>query len=79
MKKRNKTNRFVLLHLLLLLGTISLNAQEAEWWLNEPYRLVQTNLREIDATDFDMEVYVKSLQDLKKQNRNKINYYGKDY
>jgi len=39
-------------------------AQEANWWLNEPYRMVQTNLREIDAKDFDIDVYVKSLQDI---------------
>ncbi len=32
-----------------------------EWWLDEPYRLIQTNLREIDATDFDLDVYVNSL------------------
>lgn len=49
---------------LLLLVTITLSAQDARWWLNEPYRLVQTNLREIDAADFDMEVYVESLQDM---------------
>ena len=53
----------VILALFLLL-TISLSAQDADWWLNEPYRLVQTNLREIDAADFDMKVYVESLQDM---------------
>ncbi len=44
--------------------SLALLAQDAQWWLNEPYRLVQTNLREIDARDFDIDVYVKSLQDL---------------
>ncbi len=29
------------------------------WWLSEPVRLIQTNLREIDARDFDVEVYVR--------------------
>ena len=29
------------------------------WWLDEPVRLIQTNLREIDARDFDVEVYVE--------------------
>jgi len=35
-----------------------------EWWLKEPFRLIQTNLREIDAIDFDIDVYVKSLKDI---------------
>jgi hypothetical protein len=35
-----------------------------EWWLTEPYRLIQTNLREIDAIDFDIDVYVHSLKDI---------------
>jgi hypothetical protein len=41
-----------------------MKAQEANWWLNEPYRMVQTNLREIDAQDFDVGVYVKSILDM---------------
>ena len=28
------------------------------WWLAEPIRMIQTNLREIDARDFDVEEYV---------------------
>ena len=35
-----------------------------EWWLKEPFRLVQTNLREIDAIDFDVEVYVNSIKEM---------------
>jgi len=35
-----------------------------EWWLDEPFRLIQTNLREKDAIDFDIDVYVESLQDI---------------
>lgn len=35
-----------------------------KWWLEEPYRLIQTNLREIDAIDFDVEVYINSLKDI---------------
>jgi len=35
-----------------------------EWWLHEPYRLVQTNLREIDAIDFDIDVYVNSIKEM---------------
>lgn len=34
------------------------------WWLHEPYRLIQTNLREIDAIDFDIDVYVSSLREM---------------
>jgi len=54
---------FLLYVVVCLLGS-NLNAQEANWWLNEPFRMVQTNLREIDAIDFDIDVYVKSLQDI---------------
>src|SRR3954462_8137257 len=32
------------------------------WWNRMPYRLVQTNLREIDAT-MDVDAYVKSMVD----------------
>ena len=39
----------------LLAGAVS--AQQ-KWWLEKPVRLIQTNLREIDARDFDVEVYV---------------------
>ena len=56
--------RSLFLSLAFFLCTVTMLAQEAEWWLNEPYRLVQTNLREIDARDFDIDVYVKSLQDI---------------
>jgi len=35
-----------------------------KWWLKEPFRLVQTNLREIDALDFDIDVYVNSIKDM---------------
>jgi hypothetical protein len=36
----------------------------SEWWLKEPYRLVQTNLREIDAIDFDIDIYVSSIKEI---------------
>ena len=50
----------------LLPASFSVAQVEArtEWWLDEPFRLIQTNLREIDASDFDMDVYVESLQDI---------------
>lgn len=47
----------------IIVGQV-LSAQDTDWWLNEPYRLVQTNLREIDAIDFDMDVYVQSVKDM---------------
>ena len=56
--------RSLFLSLACFLCAVTMLAQEADWWLNEPYRLVQTNLREIDAKDFDIDVYVKSLQDI---------------
>jgi len=56
--------RSLFISLTFFLCTVTMLAQEANWWLNEPYRMVQTNLREIDAKDFDIDVYVKSLQDI---------------
>jgi hypothetical protein len=35
-----------------------------EWWLEDPFRLVQTNLREIDAIDFDLEIYINSIKEI---------------
>ena len=35
-----------------------------EWWQGWPWRLVQTNLREVDMVDIDAERYVASLQEL---------------
>lgn len=35
------------------------------WWLDEPWRLVQTNLREIDMEDLSAELYVQELQKLR--------------
>jgi hypothetical protein len=34
---------------------------ERDWWLKKPYRMVQTNLREIDAT-LDLDRYIQSLR-----------------
>ena len=34
---------------------------EKDWWLKKPYRMVQTNLREIDAT-LDLDRYMQSLR-----------------
>lgn len=53
--------------ILLVLIATNLFSQvqpKEEWWLEEPYRLIQTNLREIDAIDFDVDVYIKSLKDI---------------
>ena len=56
-----------LLILIISIQTLSTHAQvdpEDHWWLQEPFRLIQTNLREIDAIDFDLDVYVNSLKDI---------------
>ena len=52
---------------LMIFIVIKVNGQvktKPEWWLHEPYRLIQTNLREIDAKDFDINVYVNSIKDI---------------
>ena len=33
----------------------------AHWWEKYPWRMVQTNLREIDMADIDAEAYADSL------------------
>ena len=62
-----KKLRFSVATLALLYFSLLVSAQvqpKKEWWLEEPFRLIQTNLREIDAIDFDIDVYVKSLTDI---------------
>jgi len=63
MKRQNKMFATFFL-LALTLTSISQVQPKNEWWLNEPYRLIQTNLREIDAIDFDLDVYTNSLKDI---------------
>jgi hypothetical protein len=61
----NKILKITLIHILLIPCIFS-NSQVLpanEWWLEEPFRLVQTNLREIDAIDFDLDVYVNSIKE----------------
>jgi len=58
--------------ILLLAGYTSINAQplsslnpgryDTTWWNRMPFRLIQTNLRETDAT-MDIDAYVKSMVD----------------
>ena len=38
-------------------------AETKQWWLGYPWRMVQTNLREIDMEKISAEEYVKSLKD----------------
>jgi hypothetical protein len=62
-----KTTRklFLIISLLCILSeTFAQVKPKTEWWLEEPYRIVQTNLREIDAQDFDIGVYINSLTDI---------------
>ena len=44
------------------LQTINPGRYDTTWWNRAPYRLVQTNLREIDAT-MDVDAYVQSMVD----------------
>lgn len=37
-------------------------ASDTRWWEGRPWRLIQTNLREIDMRDIDARLYVESLQ-----------------
>ncbi|MDR2917366.1 MAG: beta-galactosidase [Tannerella sp.] len=46
------------------LSAINPGKYDTTWWNREPYRLVQTNLREIDAA-MDVNAYVKSMVDAK--------------
>jgi len=63
---RNVLSRMVLTIALVSMGSILFAqhiqaADEADWWLT-PHRLVQTNLREIDAT-MDTDQYVREAKD----------------
>ena len=42
------------------LSSIDPGRYDSTWWNRAPYRLVQTNLREIDAT-MDVDAYVQSI------------------
>ena len=45
------------------LSGIDPGSYDATWWNRTPQRFMQTNLREIDARDFDVEQYVQSVLD----------------
>ena len=38
-------------------------SKEKHWWTNYPWRMVQTNFREIDMDGIDAESYAQSLTD----------------
>lgn len=61
---RFKKSTVFLAFLFLTCHVFSQIQPKAEWWLEEPFRLIQTNLREIDAIDFDIEVYVQSVKNM---------------
>jgi hypothetical protein len=50
--------------LMLTTSSYSQIKPKSKWWMEEPYRLIQTNLREIDAIGFDVDAYVNSLKDI---------------
>lgn len=57
--------KYLTLSLLFIATILSAQVKPAnEWWLKEPYRLIQTNLRELDAIDFDIDVYANSIKDI---------------
>lgn len=57
--------RFIFIALALQAATAFTQVEpRSEWWLHEPFRLIQTNLREIDAIDFDINVYLASLKEI---------------
>ena len=39
----------------------------SHWWEDYPWRMVQTNLREIDMENMDAKAYAKELADLAPQ------------
>ena len=45
-----------------LMSSPSSAASDLGWWERWPWRLVQTNLREVDMRDMDAERYVASLE-----------------
>ncbi len=54
---------------LMLSGLLAVAASgvvraEAGWWMERPMRLVQTNLREIDA-DMDLDVYIRDVKEVR--------------
>ncbi len=52
---------WVVSFLLVVFSGLSLASEEAKWWL-QPQRLLQTNLREIDAT-MDLDRYIQEVKD----------------
>ncbi len=56
-------NLLVLLFLVIVNQVVAQVQPKEQWWLEEPFRLIQTNLREIDAIDFDLDVYVNSIKE----------------
>ncbi len=59
-----KKSQFLVVLMFLALSSFAQIDPKKEWWLEEPYRLIQTNLREIDAKDFDVDVFVNSFKDI---------------
>ena len=52
-----------MLNVLFLLSMYS-EAGQSKWWLNKPYRLYQSNLRDIDV-DFDIDEYIQLVKEYK--------------
>ena len=64
---RFRMTQIVRVPIVLALAALSAHplaqAAEQEWWLDGSMRLIQTNLREIDARDFDVDVYAAKIKE----------------
>ena len=61
---KKTTVLFAILFLYLAGNGLSSDMSAGKWWMDKPLRLVQTNLREIDIVDFDVDRYVQDALDM---------------
>ncbi|MFC1552244.1 alpha-amylase family protein [Candidatus Latescibacterota bacterium] len=61
---KKNTALFVVLFLYLAVSVWGAEMPVGTWWLDKPLRLVQTNLREIDIIDFDVDRYERDALDM---------------
>ena len=56
--------KFLVLLIVLFVFSLTAQAKESKWWLKKPYRLYQSNLRDIDV-DFDVDEYMRGVKEYK--------------
>ena len=44
----------------------------SKWWVNYPWRMIQTNLREIDMENIDAKDYVRQLKEFDAVSKNTL-------